>query len=157
MPTFARHMKQESSRAFNLFFCISLAVLGIIYCIGMQLDLMDIDASTYGLISKEMFHSGSYLQLYLRGVDYLDKPPLVFWSACLAFKIFGIHDWAYRLPSVLCVVLGVYSVYRYAKVFYEELTAKLAALIMASCCAVYLMTFDVRADTILTGWVMFSM
>ena len=57
---------------------------------------------------------------------------------------------------MLCLVLGVYSVYKYTKLFYEERTAKLAALIMASCCAVYLMTYDVRADTILTGWVIFS-
>ncbi|HTB05951.1 MAG TPA: glycosyltransferase family 39 protein [Bacteroidia bacterium] len=150
-------MKQESSRAFNLFFYISLAVLGIIYCIGMQLDLMDIDASTYGLISKEMFHSGSYLQLYLRGVDYLDKPPLVFWSACLAFKIFGVHDWAYRLPSVLCLVLGLYSLYRYTLLFYTERAAKIAVLIMASCMATCMMTSDVRTDTMLAGFVMFSL
>jgi len=123
----------------------------------MTLSLMDIDSSTYGVISKQMFQSGDYLHLYLNGLDYLDKPPLLFWGACLGYKLFGIHDWAYRLPSVLCLIVGIYSVYRYAKLFYSEQTAKLAALIMASCMACYVMTSDVRADTMLTGWVMFSM
>jgi 4-amino-4-deoxy-L-arabinose transferase-like glycosyltransferase len=146
-----------NSKAFNRFFYISLAILAIIYAKGMTLDLMDVDASTYALLAKQMLHSGNYLQLYLNGVDYLDKPPLLFWTACLSYKIFGIHDWAYRLPSFLCLALGIYSTYRYAKIFYSEQAAKLAALIMASCMASYVMTSDVRADTMLTGWVMFSM
>lgn len=150
-------LRQMNTKTFNRFFYISLAVLAIIYCKGMTLDLMDVDSSTYALLSKQMLQSGHYLQLYLNGKDYLDKPPLVFWMACLSYKIFGIHDWAYRLPSVLCLALGIYSTYRYAKVFYPERTAKVAALIMASCMASYVMTSDVRIDTMLTGWVMFSM
>src|ERR1700739_235851 len=122
----------------------------------MRLNLMDVDASQYALISKDMFHSGNFLQIYDRGRDYLDKPPLLFWTACLSFKIFWIHDWSYRLPSVLCLVLGLYSMFRYTKLFYDERTAKIAVLIMASCTATYLMTHDVRTDTMLTGWVMFS-
>jgi 4-amino-4-deoxy-L-arabinose transferase-like glycosyltransferase len=67
-----------NSKAFNRFFYISLAVLAIIYGIGMTLPLMDVDSSTYALLSKQMLQSGHYLQLYLNGADYLDKPPLVF-------------------------------------------------------------------------------
>jgi 4-amino-4-deoxy-L-arabinose transferase-like glycosyltransferase len=144
------------SKSFNLFFKATLVALCIIYCIGMRLSLMDVDASQYALISKDMFHSGNFLQIYDRGRDYLDKPPLLFWTACLSFKIFWVHDWAYRLPSVMCLVLGLYSIYRYTKLFYDESTAKIAVLIMASCAASYLMTHDVRTDTMLTGLVMFS-
>ena len=117
---------------------------------------MDVDAAQYAYISREMYESGNYLQVYFRGMDYLDKPPLLFWTACLSFKLFGIYDWAYRLPSVLCLGLGIYSLYRFTKLYYDELTGKMAALIMAACAASYLMTHDVRTDTMLTGWVMFS-
>jgi len=118
---------------------------------------MDVDASQYALISKQMFYSGNYLQVMERGHNYLDKPPLIFWTACLSYKVFGIHDWSYRLPSILCLILGIYSVYRFAKLYYDEYSARISALIMASCCATYLMTHDVRTDTMLTGWVMFSL
>src|ERR1700733_2920091 len=101
------------SRSFNIFFWGSLVILGCIYCIGMHLSLMDVDASQYALISKQMFYSHNYLQVTERGHDYLDKPPLIFWTACLSYKIFGIHDWSYRLPSILCLILGIYSVYRF--------------------------------------------
>jgi 4-amino-4-deoxy-L-arabinose transferase-like glycosyltransferase len=86
----------------------------------------------------------------------LDKPPLIFWAACLSFKLFGIHDWAFRLPSVLILALGIYSTYRFSKLYYNEFISKTAILITSFCCATYLMTHDVRTDTMLTGWVMFS-
>ena len=146
----------KENKVFNLFFYASLCVLAIIYIIGMQMDLMDVDATQYALISKEMFHSHSYLQVYCNGQDYLDKPPLLFWTACLSFSVFGVHDWAFRLPSILCIALGVYSVYRYSKLYYAERVAKIAALITASCCATYLMAHDVRCDTMLTGFVIFT-
>jgi 4-amino-4-deoxy-L-arabinose transferase-like glycosyltransferase len=145
------------SRSFDLFFYACLVVLAVIYCIAMQLPIMDIDSSQYALISKEMFETGSYLQIYDKGADYLDKPPLVFWAACLSFKIFGVHDWSFRLPSVLCLALGIYSTYRFTRLFYGELTGKIAALVMASCFATYVMCDDLRIDTMLTGWVMFSL
>src|ERR1700722_2005043 len=116
----------SESKSFNIFFWATLIFLGIVYCIGMQLSLMDVDASQYALISKEMFYTGNYLQVLERGHDYLDKPPLIFWTACLSFKVFGVHDWAYRLPSVLCLILGIYSVYRFTKLYYDERTAKIA-------------------------------
>jgi 4-amino-4-deoxy-L-arabinose transferase-like glycosyltransferase len=145
------------SKAFNRFFYITLGVIVVLYWIGMHLPLMDIDAADYASISKQMFHTGSYLQVYSNGADYLDKPPLLFWLACISFKIFGVHDWAFRLPSALCLAFGIYSLYRYTKMFYSEQTAKIAVLITASCVASYLMISDVRTDTLLTSWVMFSL
>ncbi len=142
---------------FNIFFYSAIAALTIICVVCINLPLLDLDSSQYAYISKEMFRTGNYLQVHLNGRDYLDKPPLVFWMSCLSFKVFGIHDWSFRLPSVLCLALGIYSTYRYARLFYGELAGKIAALIMASCMAAFLMCFDVRIDTMLTGWVMFSM
>jgi 4-amino-4-deoxy-L-arabinose transferase-like glycosyltransferase len=120
------------------------------------IDLMNIDSSQYALISKEMFLNHSYLQVFCRSEDYLDKPPLLFWLSSFSINIFGIYDWAFRLPSFLVLVLGIYSLYRFAKLFYEIRVATLAALIMSTSVASYCMITDVRTDTLLTGWVMFS-
>lgn len=32
---------------------------------------------------------------------FLEKPPLYFWSVGLSYKIFGVHAWSSRLPSIL--------------------------------------------------------
>lgn len=145
-----------NQKKFNYLFWTALFAIAVVYVIGMNLDLMDIDASQYASISKEMFNTGNYLQVFSRGNDYLDKPPLIFWTACLSFKLFGIHDWAFRLPSVLILALGIYSTYRFSKLYYNEFISKVAVLITSFCCATYLMTHDVRTDTMLTGWVMFT-
>ncbi|NCI46930.1 ArnT family glycosyltransferase [Sediminibacterium soli] len=129
-----------------------------VYAIGMFLiPLMDIDASQYASISREMLENHSWLQVFDLRQDYLDKPPMLFWLSALSMKILGVHDWAYRLPSVLFALLAVYSTYRLAGLFYRREIAQLSAMVLASCQALFLVTHDVRCDTMLMGWVTFSL
>jgi len=137
---------------------ISIFVLcGITYLLGMFcIPLMDVDAAQYASISREMLEKHSYLQFYDLGKDYLDKPPMLFWLSGLSMKIFGIHDWAYRLPSFFFAWLSVFSTYRLAQLFYKKEIAILSALVLASCQAMFLISHDVRTDTMLMGWVICS-
>jgi 4-amino-4-deoxy-L-arabinose transferase-like glycosyltransferase len=128
--------------------CLFTYLLGI-FCV----PLMDIDATQYASISREMLLRGHYLQLYDLGNDYLDKPPMLFWLSSCSMYIFGIHDWAYRLPSLLFSLLAIYSTYRLALLFYKKEIALLSALVLASCQAMFLINHDVRTDTMLMGWV----
>ena len=70
-----------------------------------MIPLMDIDASQYASISREMLERNSFLQVFDLGKDYLDKPPMLFWLSALSMKIFGVYDWAYRIPSL--IFLGI--------------------------------------------------
>lgn len=137
---------------------IYLPFLGIllVYLIGMFLDIMDIDAAQYASISLEMANSGSYLEVLHRGEDYLDKPPLLFWVSALVFKVLGVSNFTYRLVPVLVCILGIYSTYRLAKLFYPPKVAYLSAIFCASSFSVFLMNHDVRTDTMLMGWTIFS-
>ena len=137
---------------------ITIFVLcGITYLLGMFcIPLMDIDAAQYASISREMLERKSYLQFFDLGKDYLDKPPMLFWLSGLSMKIFGVHDWAYRFPSFLFTGLAVYSTFRLAILFYKRDIAILSAMVLASSQAMFLITHDVRTDTMLMGWVIFS-
>ncbi|MEP7109065.1 MAG: glycosyltransferase family 39 protein [Ferruginibacter sp.] len=128
--------------------CLLTCLLGI-FCV----PLMDIDATQYASMSREMLLHGNYLQLYDLGNDYLDKPPMLFWLSSASMYFFGIHDWAYRLPSFLFSILAVYSTYRLALLFYKKDIALFSALVLASCQAMFLINHDVRTDTMLMGWV----
>ncbi|MBC7722491.1 MAG: glycosyltransferase family 39 protein, partial [Pedobacter sp.] len=130
----------------------------IAYLLGMFLvPLMDIDAAQYASISREMLQRKSYLQVFDLGKDYLDKPPMLFWLSALSMKVFGIYDWAYRLPSFLFSILAIYSTFRLSLLFYKKEIAILSALVLASCQALFLINHDVRTDTMLMGWVIFSL
>lgn len=131
------------------------AILSV-YFFNMLIDVMEIDAAQYALISMEMSWTKSFLHVYLQGQDYLDKPPLLFWLSSLSFMLFGISSFSYKLPSVLIAILGIYSLYRFALLWYSKEIALLSALILATCQAMFLMTNDVRTDTILLGLVVFS-
>ncbi|MGV3636643.1 MAG: ArnT family glycosyltransferase [Flavobacteriales bacterium] len=130
-----------------------LHLLGIVVVValGAGLDVMEVDAAQYAGMARDMLVRDEWLQLFYRDGDYLDKPPLLFWLSAVSFKLFGVHDWSYRLPSILFAFLGLYSTYRFARLYHERDVALHAALILGSSAAFFLMCNDVRCDTILTG------
>ena len=140
------------SRNFIYFILLLIPV----FIIGFNIDIMDIDASQYAEMSREMSLNNSYLQVFEVGKDYLDKPPFLFWVTAVSMKIFGANNFAYRLPSFLFALFALFSTYRFALLFYKKEIASLAALILASCQAFYLINHDVKTDTILMSWVIFS-
>ncbi len=127
--------------------------IAILYFTAARVDTMDVDASQYAEMSREMLKSGDYLYVYDRGLNYLDKPPFLFWVSATSMKIFGVNDFGYKLPSILFALLALYATYRLAKIFYGEVTGRMAALVLASCQGMFLMTNDIRCDTILMSWV----
>ena len=126
--------------------------IAIVYFTAVRVDIMDIDASQYAEISREMMKSGDYLHVFDRGKDYLDKPPFLFWMSATSMKVFGVNNFGYKLPSILFALLGIFSTYKLGKRLYGEVTGRMAALILASCQGMFLMTNDVRCDTILMAW-----
>lgn len=118
---------------------------------------MDVDASQYAEMSREMAQSGDYLHLYDRGLDYLDKPPMLFWVSSLSIKAFGVNNFGFKFPSIVFALWALYAAYRLARLLYNDATARMAALILGCCQGVFLMTNDVRTDTILMSCVITSL
>ena len=130
-----------------------LAIIIAVYCCAIGVDTMDEDASQYASLSFEMKHSGHYLQVFEQGKDYLDKPPLLFWIQSCSMQLLGENNFAIKVPAILFAILAIYATYRLAKLFYPLAVAQLAAIVLASCQALFLMTNDIRTDAILMGWV----
>jgi len=138
-------------------YLILFALTVVVYALGAYLiHIYDVDASQYASISMEMFQTESYLQVFHRGRDYLDKPPLVFWTSAISYLIFGISHWAYRLPSIISSLIGIYSTFRLGRKLYNDEIGKLSALILATCHLYFLHNHDVRTDTLLTNFVIFG-
>lgn len=71
-------------------------------------------------------------------------------------KILGVYDWSYRLPSILLMIIAIYATYQLAILYYEKTVAQLSAMVLASLQALFLMSHDVRTDTMLMSWVILS-
>ncbi len=134
-----------------------LLIIVAIYVIGaVNIDLMDNDATQYATIAMQMEESGNYLEPVWRDWEYLDKPPLLFWLSSWFFSLFGINHFAYRLPSILINILGIFSTYKLGKRLYNEKTGLYAAIIFASTFGNFVVNHDVRTDTMLMGFTIFS-
>lgn len=128
-------------------------LLALVYFTAINVDTMDVDASQYAEMSREMLHSHNWLQLYDRGNEYLDKPPFLFWVSAASMKVFGVNNFGYKFPSILFALWALYAVYRLARLLYNESVGRLSALILGTCQGMFLMTNDIRTDTILMSWV----
>jgi len=135
--------------------CLFIVIL-VIYIHNLFIDIMNIDAAQYAGISLEMTTSNSYLEVKAFGNDYLDKPPLLFWLSSLSIKLLGGTNFAYKLPSFLFLLASLFAVYKYAILYYSEKIAKNAALILATTQAYFLITNDVRTDSLLTSCTIIS-
>lgn len=128
-------------------------LLAILYLLGIGIDTMDVDASQYAEMSREMSTSSNPLFLYDRGNNYLDKPPFLFWVSALSIKLLGATNFGFKLPSILFALWALYATYRLALLLYDNTTASLSALVLGTCQGLFLMTNDIRTDTILMSWV----
>jgi 4-amino-4-deoxy-L-arabinose transferase-like glycosyltransferase len=53
----------------------------------------------------------------LGGTPWLEKPIFYYWQALLAYKVFGVSDWAARLPSAVDATLMVITVFLFLRRF----------------------------------------
>src|SRR6478672_10505693 len=131
-------------------------LLGIVYAIGLFVPLLDNDSAHHANIALHMYLTVDYVRLVDEGHDYLDKPHLLFWLAATSYHFFGVTSFAYKFPSFLFTIFGVYSTYRLGKSLYNKEVGKLAALVIASAFAFVLANEDVRMEAILTASIAFA-
>jgi 4-amino-4-deoxy-L-arabinose transferase-like glycosyltransferase len=133
-----------------------LLLSAAVYISGLFVPVMDIDASTYAFMSRQIAESHDFWKSLLEPQGFLDKPPLLFFLSALSFKIFGASTVTYKLPSLLVTLLGFYATFRLGALLYDKRTGMLAAVMLCCCEAFIFFTNDVRTDAILAGAVIFG-
>jgi 4-amino-4-deoxy-L-arabinose transferase-like glycosyltransferase len=132
-----------------LYLFIGIAV--VINFSGLFTTIMGPDANLYAIIAKNMVLRNNYSSLFAWGSDWLDKPHFPFWVTALFFKCFGFKTWAYKLPGILFMMMGVVYTYQFAKDLYNKQIALWAVLILLTAQHIILSNTDVRAEPYLTG------
>ncbi|MBD0851034.1 ArnT family glycosyltransferase [Maribacter arenosus] len=128
----------------------------LVYIAGMFVTLFENDSAQFAVMAMRMVQENDFLSLFKGPEEYLDKPHMHYWLAALSYKIFGIHDWAYRIPGVLATLLGAYSCFGLGRLLYNQNVGKLAALIFMTSQTIVLGAIDVRTDAVLTGFAVFA-
>lgn len=100
-----------------------------------QFGLIGADEPRYAQVAREMLDRHDWITPVLGGHPWLEKPPLYYWQAMLAYSMLGVTDVAARVPAAIDATLLVIAVYLFFRRFRRSVEAD-AALITASCAGV---------------------
>jgi chromate transport protein ChrA len=130
----------------------ALVVAGAIYlgCIVSPPSLMDDVDAVQAQIARNMLTSGDWVTARLDGVAYLEKAPLVYWIIAIFYKVFGVHDWAARIPIALSVMALAWLTAAFGTWAFGRRAGLYAGLCMATCIGIFLFTRILIPDVMLT-------
>jgi 4-amino-4-deoxy-L-arabinose transferase-like glycosyltransferase len=102
----------------------------------------------------------NYVTPFIDGIRFFDKPPLMYWMAAGSMHLFGIHDWAARLPLALAVLALILAVYALGIRLFAAISPEsnpdragfYAALAIATSIGPYLYTRFYIPDILLALW-----
>ena len=147
------------SRSWSVYLAL-LLIAGSVYLTGIisPPSLQDDVDAVQAQIARNMLTTGDWVTARLDGVAYLEKPPLIYWMMAGSYKIFGVHDWAARLPdrAVLRGALPADRGFRRSGPSAER-PASMPGLCMATCVGLYLFTRVLIPDVILTFTITLAM
>jgi len=101
----------------SLSYSLQLLLLGILFFLpGLGgVHLFDWDEINFAEISREMIETGDYLQVQIGYQPFWEKPPLFFWLQSVCMNIFGINEFAARLPNALIGIASLQVLFQMGK------------------------------------------
>ncbi|MBM3776135.1 MAG: glycosyltransferase family 39 protein, partial [Acidobacteria bacterium] len=109
----------------------------------------DVDA-VQASIARNMLESGDWVTARLNGIPYLEKSPLKYWLIAASFAIFGVNDWAARIPVALAAVALCWLTARFGTWAFGARAGMYAGLALATSAGLFLFTRVQIPDVILT-------
>lgn len=129
-----------------------LLFAAVIYlgCAVSPPSLMDDVDAVQAQIARNMAQSGDWVTARLDGVKYLEKSPLVYWTIAVSLLIFGVHDWAARIPIALSVIGLCWLTASFGAWAFGRRAGFYAGLCLATCAGLFLFTRILIPDVMLT-------
>ena len=75
-------------------------VCGFFFFFGLgAFGLLGADEPRYAQIAREMLARHDWIVPTLNGAPWLEKPALLYWKMMNSYILFGVSDWAARIPA----------------------------------------------------------
>jgi len=98
VPAKTRSTKRE--RLFAIVWVFALSGITFFNQLG-TIGLVDETEPLFVEAARQMTVTGDWITPYFNQVTRFDKPPLIYWLMAITFQIFGVNEWAARLPSAI--------------------------------------------------------
>ncbi len=138
--------------AYDLGAIVALSCVIFFFHLG-SFGLWEPDEARYAEIAREMLRGGGLLLPHLNYVAYVEKPPLLYWLTTLSFAIFGVTEFAARLPVALAALTGVLATWFFTMRTFGRRRALLASAILATSPIYAVMAQVLTTDMLLTAFV----
>ena len=119
-------------------------------CIISPPSLMDDVDAVQAQIARNMLQSGDWVTAHLDGIPYLEKSPLKYWMVAVSFRVFGVQDWAARIPLALSAVLLCWVTARFGAWAFGWRAGMYSGVALATSVGMFLFTRFLIPDVILT-------
>jgi 4-amino-4-deoxy-L-arabinose transferase-like glycosyltransferase len=83
-------------------------------------------------VPREMLASGDWITPRLDGVNYFEKPPLMYWCGAVCLSLFGANEWSMRTTPALFALGGVLLAYAAARRLYGREAGLAAAAVLGT-------------------------
>ncbi|HMF12656.1 MAG TPA: glycosyltransferase family 39 protein, partial [Gemmataceae bacterium] len=95
-------------------------------------SLWDIDEGNNVEAAREMLAKDEWIVPTFNFELRVDKPALLYWLEIAAFRLFGVNEFAGRLPSALAALLGSLATYELGRRMFGATAGLLSGLMLAS-------------------------
>ena len=92
--------------------------------------LMLPDEGRYVGVAWEMLRSGEWFTPTLNGLPYFHKPPLFYWITAASLWLFGHHEWAARVASLVGAALGATTLYAFTRRWSGDRAARAGLVVL---------------------------
>lgn len=130
---------------------VALFALLLLLRLG-SIHLVDYDEGCFATVSKAMVLRGDYLNPTLNGVDFYEKPPMLYWSQVLGYRLLGINPWGARFFNALAAIAALASLYLFARRPLGEDAAFLGSFVLGSSLLFVALGRVAITDMLLTLW-----
>jgi 4-amino-4-deoxy-L-arabinose transferase-like glycosyltransferase len=159
VPRAYQSFSEKIEKHWDVCIAVVLLVAAVIYlsCIISPPSLMDDVDGVHGQIPLTMLTSGDWVTPRIDGIIYLEKSPLIYWIIAISYEIFGVHDWAARIPIALSAIGLAWLTAAFGKWAFGKLAGFYAGLVMATCIGLWLFTRILIPDVMLTFTIALAM
>jgi 4-amino-4-deoxy-L-arabinose transferase-like glycosyltransferase len=117
-----------------------------------QPGLLDDADSIHAEAAREMLLNHNWVTLYVNGIRYLEKSPLMYWCVAVSYELFGVGDWQTRLPLALSVLGLALCAFMFGRRFQSAEAGFYAALILTTSPGIFVYTRFLIPDAIVAMW-----
>jgi 4-amino-4-deoxy-L-arabinose transferase-like glycosyltransferase len=130
-----------------------LGLWAVIYMTGLARPALLDDADTvHAEAAKEMLQRHDWVTLYVNGIRYLEKAPLMYWGVATSYTLFGISEWSTRLPLMLGVLAMILATYGLGRWTFGSEGGFDSALVLATALGPFLFTRFLIPDVPVGLW-----